>query len=149
MRNRTGQAVARVADVYAGLPAITGKIELEYEGELQGGDAVAREIIRSAAAYVFGDRAPTADVEEVVTWFEQGGALKIGIDDRSETSWRAFGVIPGLLPLVYDADLATAGDHDLTVAACELVLEALAGEQRISRTDDNGWQRARRTRPDN
>ena len=30
------RAVPRVADVYAALPAITGKIELEYEGELQG-----------------------------------------------------------------------------------------------------------------
>src|SRR5207245_555127 len=28
--------VPRVSDVYAALPAITGKLELEYEGELQG-----------------------------------------------------------------------------------------------------------------
>src|SRR5262245_34353854 len=30
--------VARVADVYAAIPAITGKVELEYEGELKGSD---------------------------------------------------------------------------------------------------------------
>src|SRR5688500_3703410 len=36
--------VPRVADVYAALPAITGKMELEYEGELQGADAVARDL---------------------------------------------------------------------------------------------------------
>src|SRR5207249_768896 len=38
---RTGEksVVARVADVYAALPAITGKMELEYEGELKGGDS--------------------------------------------------------------------------------------------------------------
>jgi magnesium chelatase subunit I len=111
LRNGDGRTVARVADVYAGLPAITGKIELEYEGELQGGDSVAREIIRTAAGNTFADRAPTADVEEVVAWFEQGGALKIGIDDRAETSWRAFNVIPGLLQVVYDAELAVEGDH--------------------------------------
>src|SRR5438105_1626538 len=35
-------AVPRVLDIYAALPAITGKIELEYEGELKGGDAVSR-----------------------------------------------------------------------------------------------------------
>src|SRR5438034_9262331 len=28
--------VPRISDIYAALPAITGKLELEYEGELQG-----------------------------------------------------------------------------------------------------------------
>ena len=40
-------AVARVGDIYAALPGITGKIELEYEGEMRGADTVVREIIRS------------------------------------------------------------------------------------------------------
>ena len=37
--SRRGLPAARVADVYAALPAITGKFELEYEGELRGADA--------------------------------------------------------------------------------------------------------------
>src|SRR5881392_1631360 len=37
-RNGEKSVVARVADVYAALPAITGKMELEYEGELKGAD---------------------------------------------------------------------------------------------------------------
>src|SRR5580704_7215669 len=41
-------AVPRVMDIYAALPSITGKLELEYEGELKGGDTVARELIRLA-----------------------------------------------------------------------------------------------------
>jgi magnesium chelatase subunit I len=143
LRAKDGRAVARVADVYAGLPAIVGKIELEYEGELQGGESVARELIRRAAGAVFSDRAPAADVEEIVAWFDQGGALKIGVEDRGETSFRAFGMIPGLLPVVYEAQLATAKDPDLAVAACELVLEALAAEQRISRNEEFGWQKVR------
>src|SRR5687767_1546912 len=50
----TGEAVAvpRVTDIYAALPAVTGKFELEYEGELRGADNVAREIIRAAVASV-------------------------------------------------------------------------------------------------
>ncbi len=43
----------RVTDVYAALPAITGKFELEYEGELRGADNVARDIIRAAVGNVF------------------------------------------------------------------------------------------------
>src|SRR5437870_2683635 len=39
-------AVPRVTDIYAALPAITGKFELEYEGELKGADNIARELIR-------------------------------------------------------------------------------------------------------
>ena len=45
--------VARVGDIYAALPGITGKIELEYEGEMRGADTVVREIIRTAVAQVF------------------------------------------------------------------------------------------------
>jgi magnesium chelatase subunit I len=40
--------VPRITDIYAALPAITGKFELEYEGELRGADNVARDIIRGA-----------------------------------------------------------------------------------------------------
>jgi magnesium chelatase subunit I len=137
------RVVVRVADIYAGMPAITGKIELEYEGELQGGESVARELIRRAAAAVFSDRAPTADVEEIVAWFDQGGALKVGVDDKAETSHRAFGLIPGLFGVVTESGLAEAKDHATMVAACELVLEALVAEQRISRSDEYGWTKAR------
>ncbi len=47
--------VPRVADVYAALPAITGKMELEYEGELQGAHPIARDLI---AAVRRADRRP-------------------------------------------------------------------------------------------
>ena len=40
---RRDAVVPRVTDIYAALPSITGKFELEYEGELQGADNVARD----------------------------------------------------------------------------------------------------------
>ena len=43
----------RVSDVYAALPGITGKIELEYEGEMRGADVVVRELVRGAVGKVF------------------------------------------------------------------------------------------------
>ena len=46
------EAVARVTDVYAALPSITGKFEMEYEGELKGAETVARDLIRAAVATV-------------------------------------------------------------------------------------------------
>src|SRR3978361_222543 len=46
-------AVPRIPDVYAALPSITGKFELEYEGELRGAEQIARDLIRSAVGSVF------------------------------------------------------------------------------------------------
>src|SRR6202007_2396334 len=50
IRNDEKTVVPRVSDIYAALPAITGKLELEYEGEMKGADHVSREIIRMAVA---------------------------------------------------------------------------------------------------
>ena len=46
-------SVPRISDIYAALPAITGKLELEYEGEMKGADTVARELIRTAVRKTF------------------------------------------------------------------------------------------------
>src|SRR6266481_4244460 len=69
---RTGEksVVARVADVYAALPAITGKMELEYEGELKGADTIARELIRTAVGRVFSKHFAEVNFQPTVQWFE-------------------------------------------------------------------------------
>ncbi len=43
----------RVGDIYAALPGITGKLELEYEGEMKGADTVVQELIRVAVAKIY------------------------------------------------------------------------------------------------
>src|SRR5712672_948252 len=68
---------ARVADIYAALPAITGKLELEYEGELKGADTIARELIRTAVGRVFSKHFPEVNFQPVIQWFELGGELKL------------------------------------------------------------------------
>ena len=73
-----GLVVPRVTDLYAALPSITGKIELEYEGELKGADAVARELIRGAVAQVFDGYFVDADVSATVAWFDNGGSVMLG-----------------------------------------------------------------------
>src|ERR1700757_928399 len=76
-RTRENDVVARVADVYAALPSITGKLELEYEGELKGADTVARELIRTASGRIFSKRFSDVNFQPVIQWFELGGELKI------------------------------------------------------------------------
>src|SRR5580765_7283958 len=53
LASKEGIAVPRVTDIYAALPSITGKFELEYEGELRGAEQVARDLIRSSVGTVF------------------------------------------------------------------------------------------------
>src|SRR3989449_1829264 len=118
--------VPRVSDVYAAVPSITGKLELEYEGELQGGDTIARELIRRAAGKVLEDRMGGADLAKIVAWFDQGGALKVPGDERADLCHQGFGVVPGLLDLVSEFGLTPRTDRPRAVAACELVLEGLA-----------------------
>src|SRR5437016_4077158 len=76
--------VPRISDIYAALPAITGKLELEYEGELQGSETIAKDLIRRAAGRHFQGRVGGANVDGIVPWFDQGRALKITPDERSE-----------------------------------------------------------------
>jgi magnesium chelatase subunit I len=137
------KVVPRVSDVYAAVPSITGKLELEYEGELQGGDTIARELIRRAAGRVLEERAGGADLGRIVAWFDQGGALKVPGDERAELCYRGFAVVPGLVDLVSEVGLAPKSDHARAVAACELVLEGLAAQKRISRSEELGYTRAR------
>ena len=140
--------VPRLGDVYAAVPSITGKLELEYEGELQGGDLIARELIRRAAGRVLDERVGGYELQPIVTWFDQGGALKVSADERAELCLKGFGVVPKLLDAVYDVGLATRGATARAVAACELILEGLAAHKRISRSEELGYARARPERKD-
>ena len=87
-------AVPRVLDVYAALPSITGKLELEYEGELKGGDTVARELIRLAVGKVFTRYFDGENLTHVVQWFELGGSHEAGRDgvfgEDAGESWGRF-----------------------------------------------------------
>jgi magnesium chelatase subunit I len=137
------RVVPRVSDVYAAVPSITGKLDLEYEGELQGGDTIARDLIRRASGRVMEERMGGADLGKVVAWFDQGGALKVSGDERSDLCLRGFSVVPGLVEAVSEFGLADRKDALRQVAACELVLEGLASQKRISRSEELGYTRAK------
>ncbi|MDH5589554.1 MAG: magnesium chelatase [Gemmatimonadota bacterium] len=142
LRHGEEMVVPRLADLYASLPAITGKMELEYEGELRGADRIARELIQGAAAETFVDRAGGANVDDIVDYFETGGALQVGEDSSSVACVQGFETVPGLLRLVETVGLAPAAASDgHRAAACELALEALVAQRKISRSQGGGYRR--------
>ena len=141
-------AVPRLGDLYASLPAITGKMELEYEGELHGAEKIARELISAAAGGAFQARADGVDTEAIVQYFEEGGALQVSPDAAAEACVRGFETVPGLLEATATAKLAGPEDRPgIRAAACELVLEALVAQKRISRTTGGGYRRSRHEGP--
>jgi magnesium chelatase subunit I len=141
---RTGEdeIVPRLADVFAALPAITGKLELEYEGELVGGAAIARELIRRAAEATLKAHAGALHTDDIVIWFDEGGALQVDDEMPSSVVAQAFATIPGLSDAVRAARLASPDDPAIMTAACEVILEALVARKKISRSDAGNYGRA-------
>jgi magnesium chelatase subunit I len=133
----------RLSDIYASVPSITGKLELEYEGELQGPDVVAKELIRRAAGATLEERMGQVDLESIVSWFDKGGALKIAGEEKTATCLKGFSLVPGLIDAVVAGELARRDQPARIVSGCELVLEGLAAQRRISRSEDLGYVRAR------
>ena len=144
------EVVVRPSDLYAALPSITGKVELEYEGELLGADKIARELLSRAAQETFlawGGESVGDDLENVVAYFETGGVLQLGDTASSDASVQGFSVVPGLVDIVRELALGRDDSNGMTAAGCELVLEALVAERRITRSDAGRYGRAPRRSP--
>ena len=121
------------------LPAITGKIELEYEGELKGAHAVAKELIRNAVAQVFDGYFVDADVTATVNWFENGGSVMLGDGLPASALVVEASKVPGLMDLASRAALPPGAPAPLVAAAVDFVLEGLAAQKRIGRTEAGGY----------
>lgn len=144
------QVVVRPSDLYAALPSITGKVELEYEGELLGADKIARELLSRAAQETFlawGGEAVADDLEAVVAYFDGGGVLQLGDTAGSDAALQGFQLVPGLVDVVRELALGRDDSSGHTVAGCELVLEALVAERRITRSEAGRYGRAPRRSP--
>ena len=137
------EIVPRLADIYAALPAITGKIELEYEGELIGGAVIARELIRRAADATLSERDDSLDLDEIVIWFDRGQALQVSDDASAAVARKGFAAVPGLIEIVTASGLGVGDDAD-AVVACELVLEALVARRKLSRSESGQYGRSAR-----
>ncbi len=146
LKNRECVAVPRVLDLYSALPAITGKLELEYEGELKGGDAVAREIIRAAVGRVYTRYFEEVNVSQIVQWFDLGGSLKLDETVDSAAMVRQLGGIQGLFEKVKYLGLTANEPDPLRASAAEFVLEGLYAHRRINRSEERGFSAGEKQR---
>jgi len=136
LRTKEADAVPRILDLYAALPSITGKLELEYEGELKGGDAVARELIRSAVGKVYSSYFDGANLRSVVQWFELGGSLRLDEDLPAREMVQQLERIQDLLQMTGKLGLSESESDAMRAAAGEFILEGLYAHKRISRNEE-------------
>ncbi|HYE95078.1 MAG TPA: magnesium chelatase, partial [Rubricoccaceae bacterium] len=108
--NGERETTVRVSDLAAVEPAITGKVELVYEGEQEGASGVARVLIGKAVATVLkayfpdptakGEKSGRAAYAGVLGWFAQGHTLDLDAALPFEAYASALDCVDGLRELV-------------------------------------------------
>ncbi len=135
------KTMVRLSDFVGVVPAITGKIELVYEGEQEGADGVAAILIDDAVKSLFPEYFPKIEklqkkdaespYDELVHWFFQGEGFEL-LDDFTDAEYkRALDRIPQLNSLVkqYQPDFPKADIYFLK----ELLLWGLVAHKKLSK----------------
>ena len=129
--------IARTTDLYAGLSSVTGKLELEYEGELKGGEVVARDIVRSAIGQVFSRRGVNLEVTPIVDYFEAENSLKVPDTVTTDQLPEIFSQVPGLVDAA--KELAEGKANEDLATAAEFILEGLYARKQVARSEERGY----------
>ncbi len=134
-----GRVVPRIGDIYAALPSLTGKVELEYEGELRGADQVMREVIRMAIAKTYRRHCDGTPMQPVIQWFESGGTLKLPESAPIKEAYRQMKKVRGLFERTQALGMKPKDNPAILVAGAELILEGLNALKKISRSEERGF----------
>jgi magnesium chelatase subunit I len=136
IRNQEKLVVPRISDVYAALPAITGKLELEYEGEMKGADFVGRELIRSAIAKTYDQYFTGANMNQVVQWFDLGGEIQLSDSVPALEALENLKEIQGLIGKMGPLKISEENSPEQQVSAAEFILEGLHAHKKIGRNEE-------------
>ncbi|MGO9936729.1 MAG: magnesium chelatase [Terracidiphilus sp.] len=159
----------RISDLYAALPGITGKLELEYEGEMRGADTVVHELIHAAVGKIFDRYFSGVDTQQIEQWFKLGGTVKLDDNQATTAALADLKQIHGLLDKLSPLGIQPADTPQKVVAAAEFLLEGMVAHRKLSRSEERvfaaqektgrtperpdverefeEWERGRRNRP--
>ncbi|MGL4630978.1 MAG: magnesium chelatase, partial [Leadbetterella sp.] len=107
IKNGSDYSFARIADIYGSLSAINGKIELVYEGELEGPLFVAQKLISQAIRKEFEVYFPNPEYKrkqqsefsvykKIKDWFSEGKNIELLTSDTDEEYEKKLKSVPGL-----------------------------------------------------
>ncbi|MBF9252339.1 sigma 54-interacting transcriptional regulator [Pontibacter sp. 172403-2] len=131
----------RIADFLNTIPAVTGKVELVYEGEQEGAGHVAQVLMGKAIRTQFLKYFPDPDkakkakqgnpYKTITNWFGDGHTVDI-LSDASATAYKkALQQVPGLEALVEKQQPQAKGDEKLFMM--EFALHGLAEHSQLSK----------------
>jgi magnesium chelatase subunit I len=144
--NKEESTVVRITDLFHVVPALTGKLELVYEGEQEGALNVAKHIIGKAIKKTFAHHFPDPEEQKkqdddsrykpVLDWFTNGHELDIADDMSKEAYEEALINVDGLEQLVEDRPISNADDNYVLM---DFVVEALHQHSMLGKEDvDDG-----------
>src|SRR6266542_1316670 len=142
------EVVPRISDVYAAIPSMTGKMELEYEGEQIGANRIAKDLIKRAAGEVFEGYFVGIDFAPTVQWFDQGNNLRLADTAAADECRTLLEAVPELIETAAIPFEFKKGDTAQLVAACEFVLEGLYAQNKISRNEEGGYTAVTKAKKD-
>ncbi|HEX5759916.1 MAG TPA: magnesium chelatase [Thermoanaerobaculia bacterium] len=139
----------RLCDFHMLLPAITGKVEMVYEGEQQGAEVVARRLVGQAVRKVFDARFPEVTKEvgsggeddrgpyaPIVRWFAEGNQVTLADEQPFADYERELKRVPGLWELAGRyLDKGAGRGREEQAWAAEMVLEGLHQHLKLARHD--------------
>jgi len=134
----------RLCDLQMLLPAITGKVEMVYEGEQQGAEVVARRLLGQAVKKIFDGRFPEVGKEagsgneedrgpytRMIHWFADGNAVTISDEQPFADYESELYKVPGLK----DLTARYGKGREERAFAAEMVLEGLHQHLKLARHD--------------
>jgi magnesium chelatase subunit I len=131
--------VPRMSDIYAAMPGITGKLELEYEGEMRGADVVVRDLIRVAIGKIFDKYFSGTNTQQIEQWFNLGGAVRIDDDQPSQAILEELKQIQGLFSQLSPISVKVSDAPEVAVSGAEFLLEGMYAHKRLSRSEERGF----------
>jgi len=140
--------VPRISDIYAATPSITGKMELEYEGEQIGASRIAKDLIKRAAGEIFEGYFVGIDFGRTVNWFEQGNNLRLADSAGADECAKLLEAVPELIQSALIPFEFGNKDSAKVVSACELGLEGLYADNKISRNEEGGYTAVTKAKKD-
>ncbi len=135
-------AIPRVGDIYTALPGISGKIELEYEGEMRGADTVIRDIIRQSVATIFDQYFAATNTQQIEQWFNLGGTVQLNDAQPASGSLAELQQIQGLFERLSPLQINSKSTPEVSVSAAEFLLEGMYAHKRLSRTEERSFTAA-------
>jgi magnesium chelatase subunit I len=145
LRRPTSAPEPRIIDLAQVVPAVTGKVELVYEGEQEGTTKVARHLVTTACRRVFDRTFPDAIREgsepklksdrykPVLDWFAKGNDVELSDDTDEDAYCSCLEEIPGLRTLA--EEFLPQKTRAARAAVMELILEGLHAHSLLAKED--------------